>query len=136
MCRFTILQESFKHNYINYTAGVKQRYKGMRTAVRRQREHEVFLPYTWRKYDISYVGTINNGSTRELYGVNAHRQNAVNAIERLQQKYPDLRIYTMFVGKMKYNKFIDIVKGLSLSPTPSARPTAFIASCCRRPRAA
>ena len=70
--RFTKLQPAFHHDYAKYTARFKTRWGKSRPSAK-DREKEVFLPYGIRKYDISYIGTINHGSTREIYGVNEHR---------------------------------------------------------------
>ena len=35
----------------------------------------------------------------------------MDAIHKLKQKYPDLKIYTQFEGKMRYDQFIEVVKG-------------------------
>jgi len=114
---FTKLQPSFHHSFNEYMQSYHERWGRMRPS-ESQIEKELFLPFDLRQYDISYVGIINHGSTRELYGVNEHRQMAVDAIHRLQHKYPTLRVYTLSSTKLSYHQFLEIVKDSKVFVSP------------------
>lgn len=111
MPRFTMLQKSFHTDFRKYSLGFVKRV-GNQTIEqpRQERLSEVFIPFTHRKYDITYIGVTASGSDRELYGVNEHRMMAINAMKSIKTRHPHLNVY-VGLWKMSYPHFIEVLKG-------------------------
>mmetsp|Transcript_25085 Transcript_25085/g.65087 ORF Transcript_25085/g.65087 Transcript_25085/m.65087 type:complete len:648 (+) Transcript_25085:383-2326(+) len=112
---FTVLQGAFSASYKDYAKDFTARL-GRRTAsqegwrARRKRAKETFIPYTQRKYDIALVSTISNrGNNRGVYGINRHRQQAQDAVNRLQKRHPHVTVF-MADYKIRYTRFIAILR--------------------------
>eukprot|EP00951_Prasinocladus_malaysianus_P044187 scaffold565063_cov46-Prasinocladus_malaysianus.AAC.1 len=64
--RLTRIQANFHEDYEAYTEDFRRRLgkPGEYEQPRKKRMREVFIPWEHRKYDIAYIGIINEGSTR------------------------------------------------------------------------
>jgi len=76
-----------------------------------------------RRYDLAFLGTINDAQSREKGGVNDHRRAALSVIEALKKKHPHLNIFVPHfhaktLGHLPYQHFLDVLKDTKFFVSP------------------
>eukprot|EP00951_Prasinocladus_malaysianus_P007844 scaffold56491_cov39-Prasinocladus_malaysianus.AAC.1 len=108
---FSYLHAAFTSPYKRSVARYRKRHPNCKKMGIARLRREAFIPWECKKYDISYMARVNSGPTRQMFGVNAHRDQAVQALRFLAARHPELSIFIHESTKhVNYRTYIDVLK--------------------------